>query len=72
MGVCLYEMVTGELPFTGFDNLAQKKLKNYREATAVVSWLPTGVDEVISRALEPEPSQRYADALDFWSALKNL
>lgn len=72
MGVCLYEMLTGELPFTGFDNLAQKKLKNYREATAIVSWLPTGVDEVISRALEPEPSQRYADALDFWSALRNL
>lgn len=72
MGVCLYEMLTGELPFTGLDNLAQKKLKNYREATAIVFWLPTGVDEVISRALEPEPSQRYSDALDFWSALKNL
>lgn len=72
MGVCLYEMLTGELPFTGFDNLVQKNLKNYREATAIVSWLPTGVDDVISRALEPEPSQRYADALDFWSALKDL
>ncbi len=72
MGVCLYEMVTGVLPFEGFDSLKQKKLKDYREATAIVSWLPTGVDEVISRALEPEPSQRYADALDFWSALKDL
>lgn len=72
MGVCLYEMITGVLPFEGFDSLKQKKLKNYREATAIVSWLPTGVDDVISRALEPEPSQRYADALDFWYALKDL
>jgi len=72
MGVCLYEVLTGELPFAGYDNLAQKKSKDYREATSLVSWLPTGVDEVISRALEPEPALRFADALDFWSALKDL
>ncbi len=72
MGVCLYEVLTGELPFMGFDNLAQKKSKDYREATAIVSWLPTGVDGVISRALEPEPSMRFADAMDFWAALKDL
>ena len=72
MGVCLYEVLTGGLPFTGGDVLAQKKAKDYREATAIVSWLPTGVDGVISRALEPEPSMRFADAMDFWDALKDL
>ena len=72
MGVCLYEMVTGVLPFEGLDNLAQKRSKNYREATALAPLFPVGVDEIISRALEPEPSQRYADALDFFSALNDL
>ena len=72
MGVCLYEVLAGGLPFTAVDILAQKKAKDYREATAIVSWLPTGVDGVISRALEPEPSMRFADAMDFWDALKDL
>ncbi|MCG2726566.1 MAG: protein kinase [Elusimicrobia bacterium] len=72
MGVCLYEMATGELPFKGLDNLKQKKAKIYSEATAIRPLLPTGIDGIISRSLEPEPSQRYADALDFWSALKKL
>ena len=72
MGICLYEMLTGALPFEGYDNLKQKKRKDYREVTTIVSWLPPGVDSVISRALEPEPTMRYADALDFWAALKDL
>ncbi|MDO8804583.1 MAG: serine/threonine-protein kinase [Elusimicrobiota bacterium] len=72
MGVCLYEMLTGVLPFEGLDVLKQKKSKDYREASTLVTWLPPGVDEVISRALEPEPTMRFADAMDFWSALKDL
>ncbi|OGR81780.1 MAG: hypothetical protein A2X32_09875 [Elusimicrobia bacterium GWC2_64_44] len=72
MGVCLYEMLTGSLPYTGLDNQKQKLLKDYREAGSVLPWLPPGVDALISRALEPEPTMRYADALDFWEALKGL
>lgn len=72
MGICLYEMLTGSLPFDGLDVMKQKQLKDYREAGSQLPWLPSGVDEVISRALEPEPSLRYADALDFWRALKDL
>ncbi|MDD2804718.1 MAG: protein kinase [Elusimicrobiales bacterium] len=72
MGVCLYEMLTGSLPYTGLDNQKQKLLKDYREAGSLLPWLPPGVDALISRALEPEPTMRYADALDFWDELKGL
>lgn len=72
MGVCLYEMLTGELPFRGQDPLKLKRLKDYREVSAMLPWLPAGVDDLLSRALEPEPSQRMADALDFLDALKKL
>jgi len=72
LGVCLYEMLTGSLPFNGLDNQKQKLLKDYREAGSLLPWLPPGVDALISRALEPEPTMRYADALDFWNDLKGL
>ncbi|MBI4801631.1 MAG: protein kinase [Elusimicrobia bacterium] len=72
MGVCLYEMLTGKLPFEGHDFEKLKKARSYREVSAILPWLPGGMDAVIDRALDPEPSQRYAGALDFYSALKNL
>jgi serine/threonine protein kinase len=72
LGVCLYEMLTGELPYTGLDSQKQKLLKDYREAGSVLPWLPSGVDALISRALEPEPTMRFAGPLDFWDALKGL
>jgi tetratricopeptide (TPR) repeat protein len=72
MGVCLYEMLTGELPFNGPDTLKQKNEKVYREVSALFPWLPGGVDSLLARALEPAPSQRIDDALDFYDGLKDL
>ncbi|MBU2573764.1 MAG: protein kinase [Elusimicrobia bacterium] len=72
LGICFYEMLTGELPFGGFDSLEQKKSGDYKAVSAILPWLPAGLDSAIARALEPEPSQRYADALDFYDAFKDL
>jgi len=72
MGVCLYEMLSGELPFRGPDTMKLKKEKDYREVTSLFPWLPGGVDQLLARALEPEPSQRIDDALDFYDELKDL
>jgi tetratricopeptide (TPR) repeat protein len=72
IGVCLYELLTGELPFQGGDPLKQKKEKDYREVSSMLPWLPGGIDGLLARALEPEPSQRIADALDFFEALKKI
>ncbi len=72
IGVCLYELLTGELPFQGGDPLKQKKEKDYKEVSSMLPWLPGGIDGLLARALEPEPSQRIADALDFFEALKKI
>ncbi|HOW89921.1 MAG TPA: serine/threonine-protein kinase, partial [Elusimicrobiales bacterium] len=72
IGVCLYELLTGELPFQGADPLKQKKEKDYREVTSMLPWLPSGIDGLLARALEPEPSQRIADAMDLLDSLKRL
>ncbi|MBI4350116.1 MAG: protein kinase [Elusimicrobia bacterium] len=72
IGVCLYEMLAGNLPFSGLDFQKQKSAKNYPEISVKLPWLPGGIDSAISRALEPDPSQRFADALDFYNAIKNL
>ncbi len=72
IGECLYEMLTGELPFEGPRYEKQKKAKNYRDVSVKLPWLPSGIDELIARALEPEPSQRMSDAMEFWRRLEKL
>ncbi len=74
LGVCFYETLTGTRPFAEGDSdmLKQKLERDYRDISAVLPWAPAGLDALIDRALEPEPSQRFADALAFYEALKKL
>lgn len=72
LGVCLYEMLAGKVPFANVDLKKQKNMKDYREVTANLPWLPAGIDQVIGRALEPQPSMRYASPLDFYEELAAL
>ncbi|MHB0997452.1 MAG: protein kinase domain-containing protein [Elusimicrobiales bacterium] len=72
IGVCLYEMLAGTPPFNNKDLLKQKMYKDYKEVTTLLPWLPSGVDRVIGRALEPEPALRYESPMDFYEELKAL
>lgn len=72
IGVCLYEMLAGAPPFNNKDLLKQKLHKDYKEVTTLLPWLPSGVDRVIARALEPEPALRYENPMDFYEELKAL
>lgn len=72
MGVCFYEMLTGKLPFTTGDIMQLKNDREFREVSAQLPWLPAGIDEIVSRALAPEPSQRFADPMEFFDALNKL
>ena len=74
LGVCLYEMTTGFLPFTGTGaamllNKLNGKLIPASQRNAA---LPAGFDAVIARALEPDPDKRYHAPAELVAALDAL
>ena len=75
MGVILYEMLTGKFPFTGSSpaELMKARLTNppIPPRVAMPSISPH-LQEVLYRALEKEPRNRYARAHDFAHDLKHL
>jgi serine/threonine-protein kinase len=71
LGVMLYEMLTGKMPFQG--SALYSRLMNHpippRELDPTIS---PQLQEVIYRALEREPENRYANAHDFARDLEHL
>jgi serine/threonine-protein kinase len=72
LGVCLYETLTGGLPFKGPDFHHQKERSLYQPAGDAVPGLPRAVDEFIAGALAPDPENRFKTAAEFRSALLNI
>jgi len=67
MGIMFYEMLTGEVPFTGSNPLIvmndrlQKDPKPARKLNPLIS---PALQEVLDRALERDPRKRYSTAAD--------
>ena len=72
LGVCLYEALTGVLPFKGPDFHYQKERELYQPASAAVPGLPRAVDELIAKAMSPDPGNRFKTADEFREALSNI
>ncbi|MFH1723322.1 MAG: protein kinase, partial [Elusimicrobiota bacterium] len=70
LGACLYQMLTGEIPFKGPDFQAQKERRVYLRPSKIVAGLPEGVDGLIDRMLDPEPGKRPATAAGLVAELK--
>lgn len=71
-GVMLYEMLSGQLPFTG-DNpvgiaLAHAE-KEARPLSALNKKIPNSLENIVARAMEKDPEKRYTSALDMARAL---
>jgi transcriptional regulator with XRE-family HTH domain len=69
LGVMLYEMLTGALPFTGptpFDLIQQHINTPMPPLSAHQAGLPAALDTVIKRATAKDPDQRHADALSLY------
>ncbi|MGA3373056.1 MAG: serine/threonine-protein kinase [Terracidiphilus sp.] len=75
MGVILYEMLSGKLPFSGPNPMAamNDRLLNYPMPPSVAApSISAQLQEVLYRALEREPKNRYATAHEFAHDLEHL
>jgi serine/threonine protein kinase len=75
VGVMLYEMLTGKLPFTGANpmQVMNDRLLNYPIPPAVLdASISPQLQEVIYRALERDPQKRYHKASEFAHDLAHL
>jgi serine/threonine protein kinase len=74
-GVILYEMLTGKLPFTGSSPLEamNDRLLNFPTPPSIINPdISPQLQEVLYRALERDPKNRYAQAHDFANDLMHL
>lgn len=68
LGVILYEMLTGMVPFSGSTpaEIAEKHANNPPHSPReIVAAIPEDVERIILKALEKHPSDRFANAADF-------
>ncbi|HEV2214039.1 MAG TPA: protein kinase, partial [Terracidiphilus sp.] len=74
VGVMLYLLLAGQLPFTGEDMTVLQKLVN-EPAPPLKTYLanyPPALDGILDRALAKDPAQRYATAEEFAADLRAL
>ena len=75
LGVSLYEMVTGELPFkgdSGFSLMSAHLEETPRPPINLRPDLPPGLNDIILMNLEKDPEMRFQSADAFRNALKNV
>jgi eukaryotic-like serine/threonine-protein kinase len=73
IGVILYELLAGRPPFTAaddFDLIEQHLHVHPPRLQSLDPELPAALDDVLGRALEKQPAQRFGDALEMAAALE--
>jgi serine/threonine protein kinase len=74
LGVILYEMITGELPHTGANAHAIMRAKmdeDPRPPREVLPDIDPNVEEIILRAIDRSPRERYASAAEMLAELED-
>ncbi|HED24590.1 MAG TPA: serine/threonine-protein kinase [Firmicutes bacterium] len=75
LGIVLYEMVTGKVPFTGESPVALA-MKHVQEEIVpprrLASGIPKDLEQVILKAVQKDIAERYASASEFLEDLRNV
>jgi hypothetical protein len=75
LGIVLYEMVTGQMPFSGntaLDTLHAIAFEETRPVTALRPNLPPSLQRVVTRCLRKRAQDRYPDARELVGDLKTV
>jgi len=75
LGVVIYEMLTGQSPFQGeYQQVVLHSIlnKNPQPITSLRSGVPLGLEAIVNKCLEKDPSERYQTAADLNADLKRL
>ena len=74
LGVTLFQLVTGRLPFTGDDRMIKMQILAAPPpgVSGIVRHAPKGLDAVLARALAKDPAARFQSARAFAQALEGL
>ena len=72
VGVVLYEMLTGRVPFESANDLSVAMMQLKNEAprpTSINPAIPAGLEQITLRALQKDPADRYQSAAEFLADL---
>lgn len=75
IGVMLYEMLTGEMPFDGDTpvNVAIKQIQTAaKRPRSINRSIPVGLEQIVMRAMMKTPDKRYASAIEMVGDLKKV
>ena len=75
LGIVVYEMVTGELPFRGdspLDTLHAIAFEESAPVTSIRTNLPPSLQRVVNRCLRKRPEDRYQSASEFVRDMKRV
>ncbi len=74
LGMILYEMLTGNLPYSGANVYAAMKAKTSEDPPALREFVPDidpGLEEIVLHAVERQPRNRYASAAEIMEDLRD-
>jgi len=74
LGSVLYEMLAGEMPYTGANPqvLLAKRLSEPAPSLRTTRDIPVAIERTVARALARAPADRYATAAEFARALQSV
>jgi eukaryotic-like serine/threonine-protein kinase len=72
LGVTMFEMISGKLPFVKGDAAYHHVHTEPPEAKSMFPEIPGQLNELILKCMQKKPDQRYKDATELFSALRDI